>query len=201
MVDKYDLIIKWDAKATDDRFPSDLYETLKKSNMISITRSNGVFIFTGVHYVMQSFVKNGMSMLTEYRQGSKLSTGCNAQHFNEVRKVEMFDKVFKITQEDWSYTMKNRWNEMNGEIVKALHRWRTYLKADKFLEAMINHNSIKYDTEDMKDSNIEILREMYQFILDHEIAANDRHGHMKYQELYDAFYEKTELAFPTVISW
>ena len=201
MIDKYDLSIKWDAKATDDRFPSDLYETLRKSKMISISRSNGAFIFTGVHYVMQNFVKNGITMLTEHRKESKLSTGINARHFNEIRKVEIFNKVFEITQEDWSYAMKNRWNAMNSEIVEALHTWRTYLKADYFLEAMINHNSIKYDTEDMKDSDVEILREMYQFILERERAANDKYGHMKYQEIHDAFWEKTDLAFPTVIRW
>lgn len=205
MIDKYDLSIKWDPKATDDRFPSDLFEILKKSKMISITRANGTFdgafIFTGVHYVMQNFVKNGIAMLTEHRKESKLSTGINARHFNEIRKVEMFNKVFEITQEDWSYTMKNQWNAMNSEIVEALHTWRTYLKADYFLEAMINHNSIKYDTEDMKDSDVEILREMYQFILDHERTANGYWTHMKYQEIHDAFCEKTDLTFPTVIRW
>lgn len=184
MNDKYKLIIDWGEVSEDRKLPENIYSAIKNSKLIKWEFVKGRLKISGDHYMIQSFVKNQIAGIVEWRTKHHI----DYREFDNVRAVDTVNKLWSMVQEDWSFDLKMRWNDMQKDIVDILYYSWGYSKVDRFIYALMRENP------EFTRSQIDTIIQMSETIMTH--FADIRYG-----RLFDQYHDKTDLKFPTTISW
>lgn len=181
-LDKYDLKLDWGEVSTKRKLPRVIYDRLESSKVLKYELSNSNLVIYGAHYIVQAFVKDMLSQFMTNRQKLEIDSS-----FDEIRQVKMFDKVWAISQEEWSFNMKMRWSEMEKEIVEALHKMWLYRRLDSFIVSLSSKNHFT-------DEQVKVVIQMGEEIL--------QNPDLDYSDLIqNHLSELTDIELPNEIWW